>query len=35
MRDKTISATEAGYALLTANVADFGRMPGVVVVPFE
>ena len=24
-----------GFAVLTANVADFGRMPGVVVVPFE
>lgn len=35
--DLIIGATALahGFALLTANVADFGRMPGVVVVPFE
>ena len=35
--DLLIGATALahGFALLTANVADFGRMPGVVVVPFE
>lgn len=29
------TALAHGFALLTANVADFGRMPGVVVVPFQ
>ena len=35
--DLIIGATALahGFALLTANVADFGRMPGVLVVPFE
>lgn len=35
--DLIIGATALahGFALLTAKVADFGRMPGVVVVPFE
>lgn len=35
--DLIIGATALahGFALLTANVADFGRMPGVVVVAFE
>ena len=35
--DLIIGATALahGFALLTANVADFGRMPGVMVVPFE
>ena len=35
--DLIIGATALahGFALLTANVADFRRMPGVVVVPFE
>jgi len=35
--DLMIGATALahGFALLTANVADFGRMPGVVVVAFE
>lgn len=35
--DLIIGATALahGFALLTANVADFGRMPGVVVVQFE
>lgn len=29
------TALAHGFALLTANVADFRRMPGVLVVPFE
>ena len=35
--DLIIGATALahGFALLTANVADFGRMPGLVVVAFE
>ena len=35
--DLMIGATALahGFALLTANVGDFSRMPGVVVVPFE
>jgi len=35
--DLIIGATALahGFALLTANVADFERMPGVAVVPFE
>ena len=35
--DLIIGATALahGFALLTANVADFGRMPRLVVVPFE
>ena len=35
--DLMIGATALthGFALLTANVADFGRMPGVIVVAFE
>ena len=35
--DLIIGATALahGFALLTANVTDFDRMPGVVVVPFE
>jgi predicted nucleic acid-binding protein len=35
--DLIIGATALahGFALLSANIADFGRMPGVVVVPFE
>lgn len=35
--DLMIGATALahGFGLLTANVADFGRMPGVVVVAFE
>ena len=35
--DLIIGATALahGFALLTANIADFRRMPGVVVVPFE
>jgi hypothetical protein len=36
-RDRSFSIERRSkvVALLTANVADFGRMPGVVVVPFE
>ena len=35
--DLIIGATALahGFAVLTANVADFARMPGVVVVPFD
>lgn len=29
------TALAHGFARLTTNVADFGRMPGVVVVAFE